>query len=60
MLRGLLNMQDEKKQKLIAEVIDSIRMLDDDNLQKLGKFIAELKADRSRNESEEVDKRNDS
>lgn len=53
-------MQDEKKQKLIAEVIDSIRMLDDDNLQKLGKFIAELKAGRSRNESEEVDKRNDS
>lgn len=53
-------MQDEKKQKLIAEVIDSIKRLDEDNLQELDRFIAELKAGRLRSESGEAGKRNDS
>ncbi len=52
-------MQDEKKQKLIAEVIDSIKRLDDDNLQKLGKFIAGLEAGKSFNGNKEVGKSND-
>ena len=53
-------MKDEKKQELIAEVIDSIKRLDDDNLQKLSKFIAGLEAVKLRIGNKEAGEKNDS